>query len=134
MSIHLADNFIDSPGGDTWLFGGVLHEMAHYFHDGRYDQTAFNALSGWTIEDPESPDYTYTENRGAFWYLTNAGFANDYAKENPDEDFAESFAAFFTQYSGLFDIYGQHWTFYDGTGAAAIPEKMDFLYNWAVQL
>ena len=67
------------------------------------------------------------EGNGNWWYRTAAGYASEYAKTNPNEDFAESFAAFFTQRAG--------WTFYNNQpGAAAIPVKMAIFSNWVARL
>jgi len=83
----------------------------------------FNALSGWISVDPGSSDYSQNNPADGWWYLTDAAFASDYAKEYPGEDFAESFSAFFSDRAG--------WTFYGGEpGAAAIPEKIALFNEW----
>ena len=79
------------------------------------------------------PSTGYTEARDdttgpptGWWFKTTSEFASSYAKSTPNEDFAESFAAFFSQRAG--------WTFYKGTGASAIPTKIGLFNQWLSRL
>lgn len=146
--IHMTDannQFGDTTVGDVNLRGYILHEIGHgwqgsaFVSGGTSYWTQFVAQSGWTSTNPNSPLYTLSTNEGRLkadgmtpdsrWYLTSAAsnFASPYAQTNENEDFAESFAAFFTQRAG--------WTFYNGAaGAAAIPAKMTIFANWVAGL
>jgi hypothetical protein len=89
----------------------------------------FLAQSGWTTVNPNSSAFTRA---GDWWYRTDAAFASEYAKGSPNEDFAESFAAYFTQRAG--------WPFYNNDrpdvvdGADAIPDKIQIIAQWVASL
>ncbi|MFO0844468.1 MAG: calcium-binding protein [Gemmataceae bacterium] len=133
--VHMTDaslQFGDTTANDVNLRGYLLHEIGHNWQGAAFQSAAnsywssFLAQSGWTSTDPKAPTkYTLSTNegRGNRWYLNTATFASNYARTNENEDFAESFAAFFTQRAG--------WTFYNGgAGAAAIPAKMAIFSLW----
>ena len=117
-SVHLTNQQFNN--GDNWLRGYVLHEVGHNWESGAGGNWAtFQGYSGWTTADPHSTAYTHS---GGWWYLTSSGFASDYAKTDPQEDYAESFSAYFMQRAG--------WSYYNGPGAGAIPGKMAFFQAW----
>ncbi|HEY7428278.1 MAG TPA: CAP domain-containing protein, partial [Gemmataceae bacterium] len=67
---------------------------------------------------------------GNWWYRSDATFASDYARTNPQEDFGESFAAWFIKDTG------RQWSDYKQDppgqvgGAAAIPAKINLIGSW----
>jgi len=66
-------------------------------------------------------DYTRSGD-GEWWYRDSAVFVTEYARTNPREDFAESFAAYFMLLADR--------DFRPGVGAEAIPDKIDFMATW----
>ena len=136
--IHMTDAGDQFGGNATSLNGYLLHEIGHNWQGAAFGADRWNqfvAQSGWTSVNPNSPAYTLSTNEGRLkpngspdlrWYLKTATFASTYAKTNENEDFAESFAAYFTQRAG--------WTYYNGAGAAAIPAKMTLFTSWAAGL
>ena len=99
--VHLTDDQV--LGTDDWLFGYVLHEMGH----------------GW---------------QGKFWngqwaaiFGNSTEYVSDYAKSGWNDDFAETFAAYFTQKAGRAWYNPKK----DGTGgAAAASVKVLFIDAW----
>ena len=102
----------------------VYHEVGHT-HDRQ--SGGFDAISQWIFwpynwipagynraepVDGVSADYIYSE---------SATFAEWYGMTHPDEDFATAFAALFVDASGG--------VFLPGLGAAAIPQKIAWLYQ-----
>ena len=129
--IHMTDaslQFGDTSVNDTDLRGYLLHEIGHNWQGNAFGAdhwTQFVGVSKWTTVDPRSPLYSKSANEGNGdrWYLTASGFASNYAKTNENEDFAESFTAFFTDRA--------HWTYYNsGAGAAGIVTKMAIFAQW----
>jgi hypothetical protein len=55
-----------------------------------------------------------------------SGFVSNYAKTNENEDFAESFAAYFSARA--------RWNFYNGTGSTGAPAKMIVFLDWAARI
>lgn len=94
----------------------VLHEVGHNW-DTEYDAANWRTLSGWVVF-PTSPGFNYTRGGDVgvpWWYLNNAGFVSGYAKTNPDEDFAESFAAYFMKQGG--------WTFSESSIDTVVSKR-----------
>jgi Ca2+-binding RTX toxin-like protein len=127
-TINLTDMMFDR--GDEWLWGYTLHEIGHFWNGNQIGATRwtnFLRQSDWRSSNPLNR--AYTDAGGGWWYRTDAAFASDYARSSPNEDFAESFAAFFMAKAG--------WSFYHNdvgddaiVGAAAIPGKIAILQNW----
>jgi len=138
-SVHVTSGQLYDAAGDQWMRGYLLHEIGHHF-EGAAGMGGFGAISGWTDEDPENGAYSVSVGQDPddaddnWWYLTSSTFASDYAKTNLAEDFAESFSAYFTQLALLYNSTGSAWTFYNGAGAAAIPEKMSLFSRWVASL
>jgi Ca2+-binding RTX toxin-like protein len=93
--IHLSDAALE-PGAD----GALYHAIGHNWAD--RNASAWRALSGWTTQDKSGdPSFQRGHDVNATWFhWTIAGFSSTYARTNPEEDFAESFAAFFRQRTG----------------------------------
>ena len=94
--------------GQTLGLEIMVHEMGH-FRDGNggYGESSdatnnlaiakFQALSGW-VESPteaEKVGRTQGSSGWAWWYRSDASFPTAYARSNPLEDFADSFAVYF---------------------------------------
>lgn len=80
----------------------ALHELGHNWDDSSHNPYwaaghDFLTLSNWRLHtpgDPTPPGQTLSGD--AFWtYATGATFETEHAKDNPYEDFADSFAAYF---------------------------------------
>jgi Ca2+-binding RTX toxin-like protein len=96
-------------GSDNWLHGYTLHEVGHNWNGDQIGATRwrdFRNLS-WTSDDR---------------IRSGAVFASDYARSSVNEDWSESFAAYFQQEAGE--------AFYNGAGAAAIPDKITLIRGW----
>lgn len=125
VDIVLTDRTFSS---DDRVYRVSIHEIAHNWEDENPGWDAWKAISGWTTEDKSGdPNYTQGLNASQTWYhLADAGFAREYGRTNPKEDFATSMAAYFVAESGRTYEFGPA---QGGTesGAAAIPEKLEFL-------
>jgi Ca2+-binding RTX toxin-like protein len=125
-------------GGDNWLWGYVLHEVGHNWNGSQIGEARWNdflSKSGWRPHNNGGgslfppPGYIAA---GDWDYRANAAFASNYAKGSPNEDFAESFSAYFALRAG--------WTFYNDdngaapSGAAAIPDKIGVIAGWVASL
>ena len=138
--IHMTFAINQFGGSDTDVRGYLLHEIGHNWNGSAFNTggdgwiqmvdfwSRFKNISGWTSTNPNNANYTLSTNegRGNRWYLTSSGFASNYAKTNENEDFAESFAAFFTARAG--------WSFYNGAGASGAPAKMLVFSDWAARI
>ena len=132
--IHMTYASNQFGGSDEDVRGYLLHEIGHNWQGSAFKAggvdfwNRFKNISDWRTTNPNNANYTLSTNegRGNRWYLTNSGFASNYAKTNENEDFAESFAAFFTARAG--------WNFYNGAGASAAPAKMQVFSDWAVRI
>ena len=107
----------------------IIHEMAHNWDD-EFDPANWSPLSGWVLSLP-SPGPTFVQADsydgplGAmfYWYdSTLEGFVSDYAKSNPLEDLAESFANYFMNLGGL-SFVGDS----GGADISSLPGKTAFL-------
>jgi hypothetical protein len=133
--IHMTDAIDQFGGSDNDLHGYLLHEIGHNWQGDKFKASGVNfwnqfiGTSGWTPVDPNDPvsyNVSTNEGRGNRWYLKSATFASDYARTNENEDFAESFAAYFSARA--------RWPFYNGPGANAIPAKMILFLDWAAKI
>lgn len=118
-TITLPNRALDSPYSVLTLY--VAHELGHNWDDENRDWRGFMALSGWTDDNPNSPQYVKGLDDDEDWWYLRAAYANfnsTYARTDPYEDFAEAFAAYFTDRLG----YSYH-----GIDAAAAPEKTMFI-------
>ena len=113
--------------GLTWTRQVVFHEFAHNLDEQDENPAVdeFRKLSGWTQVKPTNPfgpEYTSSGDK-QWWYLTGSEFVRDYAKTNPYEDFASTFAAYFMTETGQ--------SFKNGSGFGdpdvAAPKKMKFM-------
>lgn len=106
--------------GRNSILETVFHEIGHNW-DEEYDASAWRALSGWTNKDPKSSKYAKGTNPNqSWWYLKSAAFSSAngfYSHSDPNEDFAESFAAYFLQRAG------------QTSTANTIPNKITFIDN-----
>ncbi|MFC1758007.1 hypothetical protein ACFL2H_04470 [Planctomycetota bacterium] len=88
--------------------GLIFHEIAHNWDNDLATFPAFKNISGWTSWPsnlPVPPGYMrgnndLSDNTSPWIYKTNANFASNYARTNPNEDFAESFESYFTDVAG----------------------------------
>jgi hypothetical protein len=104
--------------GRSGIMQAVFHEIGHNW-DTEYNAAGWRALSGWTNTNPNNPTYSQGTNpKQNWWYLTSAAFSSAngyYSHTDPDEDFAESFAAYFSQRAKLPNT------------ASQIPNKIKFI-------
>jgi Ca2+-binding RTX toxin-like protein len=80
----------------------LIHEIGHNW-DEEYNAQAWRNVSGWTQTDMTG-SFSYrraTDANVAWFYRWDAPFASEYARTNPNEDFAESFAAHFMNRGGF---------------------------------
>jgi Ca2+-binding RTX toxin-like protein len=133
--IHMTYANNQFGGSDEDLRGYLLHEIGHNWQGSAFKANGidfwnrFKNISAWTSVNPNDPaNYTLSTNegRGNRWYLTNSGFVSNYAKTNENEDFAESFAAYFSARA--------RWNFYNGTGSTGAPAKMIVFLDWAARI
>ena len=105
--------------GERWVHQVIFHEVGHNWERENPNWEDFKAISGWTLEDmSDNPDYQ--RGRVGNWYhLADADFARFYGRSNPVEDFATSFAAYFT------DSIGER-----SARANPIPAKMAFIEDF----
>jgi hypothetical protein len=90
-------------GTDDAVRGTIFHEFGHNW-DNEYDGAGWQALSGW-VNSNTSPGPEWTQggdDGGNWWYLTEHqnDFVSGYARTNPNEDFASSFASYFMGVGG----------------------------------
>jgi Ca2+-binding RTX toxin-like protein len=88
--------------GDDTIRGTVFHEHGHNW-DEEYNAVGWRALSGW-VESDDEPDGDFVQGgdaSGEWWHLASAQFASGYAMTNPNEDFSESFEAYFRNAGGF---------------------------------
>jgi len=126
-TIELTDRTFD----ENKVVRVVLHEIGHNWDTENPNWTTFLEKSGWQkVAAPSTPvPEGYTRNKeeyGETWqYQTNSAFASKYARTHPEEDFAESFAAYF-----LRDAAGK-WTPTPQEGSVAVPAaKNDFIRSF----
>ncbi|MEM6312601.1 MAG: hypothetical protein AAF743_00830 [Planctomycetota bacterium] len=93
--------------GDIWTANGafnhgenfskrhIVHEIGHNF-DTEYDASGWQALSGWSTSGGSGK----TAATGGWYYNNSANFVSEYARTNPNEDFATSFSAYFAAEEG----------------------------------
>lgn len=85
--------------------GTLIHEMGHNW-DEEYNASGWRAQSGWThnifwgIFGIPSGYTRGGDSSGNWYHSSSAGFVSGYARTNPNEDFAETFEAFFTNRAG----------------------------------
>jgi hypothetical protein len=103
--------FADSAFGDTdYLVRTVFHEMGHNWDKEHGSLSTWKNLSGWTKWKKHDPAYQTSLN-GNWRHRRNANFVSDYAKNVPEDDFADTFAAIFMDARGGHfddDITGGH--------------------------
>jgi len=110
-----------------------LHEIGHNWDTESPIWGDFLNLSAWTQTDPNSPQYQKIEKYGeTWWYNTNAAFASNYAQTHPLDDFAESFAAYFSQTRENLAWYNPRPG--GGGGASDIPDKIKLIDQWVVSV
>jgi len=100
--IYIADWNENSSAENLQAQDTFLHEIGHKWDEESGYWNAWKSLSGWTQTIPtgQASYYTYVMNNGSWsgWYFLKSrydNFTRDYARTNPKEDFAESFAAYF---------------------------------------
>lgn len=73
----------------------IIHEMGHSWQDAT-DDTLLE-ISGWTDNPPNGWQFSYIAAQGGWYYLASAydSFIDEYARTNPWEDFATTFAQLF---------------------------------------
>jgi hypothetical protein len=126
-TIRITDAGLDN----SLVVGNVLHEIGHNWDYENPRWSDFINLSGWTTAYQTSGAFTVTvgHKNVLWWYKTSSTFASGYAKVDPVEDFAESFAASFLQRAGL-SWYKPN----DGLGAIAIPAKVNLINTWVASI
>jgi hypothetical protein len=119
-TIHMAAGAFDTANDTRQT---AIHEIGHNF-DEEFNASTWRALSGWTRDD-KSNDPNYRRGgdaSGNWWHLRSASFASNYARTNPNEDFAETFASVFMRKGGF------------GTSLAEVAAKRDFMNNMVATL
>ncbi len=124
---------------DTYLRTYVLHEVGHNWQQSWSAEAyaAIQQLVGWTIDpcqgagDSCSPEDGHTKSsKGDWWYLTSehSNFVSNYARSSLQEDFAETFAAYFAHKAG--------WGFYNSSNQSidAFPERKAIFDDWFANL
>jgi hypothetical protein len=126
-TIVLPNRSFDS--GQSWLTEIVAHEIGHNWDNENRDWRGFRALSGWTPDDPDSSHYVRGGDRADSWwylYVNQNEFVSNQARQNPYQDFAETFAAYFMDRLGLPMRFG--------LGAGAAPDKIEFVHHFIMSL
>jgi Ca2+-binding RTX toxin-like protein len=124
-NITFADGSFSS--GDSFVREVVLHETGHNW-DEEFDAAGWRSRSGWTQVDQRSnPNYVQgLDASGTWWHLSSAQFVSGYAQTNPNEDFAETFAAYFANRAGWVEMYG--------TTITLMPGKYQFMSEMVTAL
>ena len=132
--------FYDGAFGSTEsvLQTVVFHEIGHNWDDENPDWSGFKELSGWrkTILDG-CPGSEYVESDTLFgggednhwWYLSGSEFARDYGDTGPHEDFATTFAFYFSDAAGI-DYSAWNDDADNDATMARLEEKYGFLEDW----
>jgi len=84
---------------DDLLRRTVFHEIGHNWEREHGDFSSWRALSGWTSGGRNNPALQDSLD-GNWRHRRNANFVSDYAKNNPFDDFADTFAAIFADKRG----------------------------------
>ncbi|MCA9218568.1 MAG: hypothetical protein KDB27_36115 [Planctomycetales bacterium] len=83
----------------------TVHEVAHNWDTEHGQWKAWMKQSGWVSKRPSSSTISsYRKGRDSdenWWYRRSAGFASNYARHNPREDWAESWESYFVQKHGM---------------------------------
>jgi hypothetical protein len=126
-TIELSDKTFD----ENKVVRVVLHEIGHNWDTENVKWNEFLGKSGWqkvaAASTPVPEGHTRNnELYGEIWqYQTNSAFASKYARTHPEEDFAESFTAYF-----LRDAAGK-WTPTPQEGSVAVAAaKNDFIRSF----
>ena len=119
-----------------WAVQVVFHEIGHNWDTvaeaerliwiwGGGTVNAFRAASGWTQTAP-SDIWNYSKSRdNLWWYANDAEFVCGYAATNPQEDYAETFSAYFMELAER--------TFVGGDGADGARAKCQIValgFRW----
>jgi Ca2+-binding RTX toxin-like protein len=82
--------------GEDGTLDLIVHEIGHSWQ-GLTDDDLLD-ISGWTDNPPEGWPFSHIAAQGGWYYLFSAydSFIDDYARTNPWEDFATTFAYLFT--------------------------------------
>jgi hypothetical protein len=139
-------------GHQTKVVGNILHEIGHNWDTENPNWESFKKLSGWQLADTNNAQPPLGFNRndpmyGETWeYRTNSAFATWYARSHPNEDFAESFAAYFIDQQAKQVLAttkdqstAQEWAWQNyksgnGQGAKHIQFKAALIHTWVVGL
>ena len=102
--------------GINTLLRSVFHEMGHNWDNEHGSYSTWKKLSGW--KKHKKNNIAYQDSLDGKWrHRRSAYFVSDYAKNNPKDDFAETFAAIFMDKRGA--------TFYSNL-MVSIPENKCF--------
>lgn len=97
--IQIADWDATSEYYNKYAVDTIIHEIGHNWDNENRYWSNFLSLSGWTQNVARGYEgYYYAADRGWAYRreaYTNNVFASTYARTNPYDDFAESFAAYF---------------------------------------
>ena len=133
--IFYADGTFDSD--DAWVHQTVWHEIGHNWDDENPEWEDFLSMSGWKQSLTEVDKFSgrFQESKDKEWYYDPRGesFVRDYGATNPREDFATSFAAYFSAVAG--ETYaGERHSFATVVGANASWEKAFFIHAFVDSL
>ena len=110
----------------------VFHEIGHNWDNENPGWSEFKDLSGWNWQAADtSPGDGYCESTGDnnWWHHSSAGFAREYGRDNPYEDFATTFGFYFI------DASGSEYREFSGDADNAetqrrLGDKYDFMADW----
>jgi Ca2+-binding RTX toxin-like protein len=119
--IHMTDWDESSDSANKYREFAVIHEIGHNWDEESAFGLGFLKLSGWTKQPYGNYYYSARDNsvngtQSGWYFLKSAAnnFTREYGQSSPEEDFAESFAAYFT---------GQY-------ASSAIQQKLNFMAAW----
>lgn len=121
--IHMRDWDENNASANTYRQFAVTHEIGHNWDAESAMKRGFLKLSGWTTQPTGNYYYAARTNSvngtQANWYFLKSAvnnFTREYGQSSPEEDFAESFAAFFTgMYAG-----------------SNVQQKLNWVASWVV--
>jgi hypothetical protein len=109
----------DSNGNVWWYKLTELDGTVKYFNANGTLTSVLEANGNRNdFVDTNGNRIAYIQSRdGNWWYRADATFASDYARTNPKEDLAESFAAYFIQYER------RNWSDYKSGGSLSVDNN-----------
>jgi hypothetical protein len=110
----------------------IFHEIGHNWDSAAENDTIgeFRILSGWRQLPSNrgiwSSEVEYVPAENNWWYISTSGFASGQGRDNPFEDFATAFAAYFM------DAMGRPYA--GSPGPNGIPQKLAYMETFVANL